>query len=123
MLARIRVQVEQRENVVVAPKSALTVTARRKGEHNLYRAVIAQGGKAVERFVVLGLEEGDRVEIVEGLAAGDALIVKGQHLLADGDPVGRATSASRSEAAAAKTEQTQEEPAAPQAEPTAPTEG
>jgi len=90
MLARIRVQVEQREDVVVAPKSALTVTAKRQGEQNLYRAVLASGDKAIERFVLLGFEEGDQVQVIEGLAVGDQLIVKGQHLLADGDPIGRA---------------------------------
>jgi RND family efflux transporter MFP subunit len=123
MLARIRVQVEQRENVVVAPKSALTVTARRKGEHNLYRAVVVADGKAAERFAVLGLEEEDRVEVVEGLAVGDQLVVKGQHLLADGDPIDLGKPSGKSEAAAAKTDESPDSPAAPPAEPAAPTEG
>ncbi|MBW2277942.1 MAG: hypothetical protein JRF63_10640 [Deltaproteobacteria bacterium] len=113
MLARIRVQVEQRENVVVAPKSALTVTAQRKGEQSLYRAMVASGEKAVERFVSLGLEEGNQVEVIEGLAVGDQLIVKGQHLLADGDPIKPARPAAQA--------RTPEPQSATKAEPAAPT--
>lgn len=122
MLARIRVQVEQRENVVVAPKSALTVTGERKGDKTLFRAVVANGDKAEERRVVLGLEEGDLVEVVEGLAAGDRLIVKGQHMLADGDTIHGAKPAGEPEAAAAKTEESPNPPTSP-AETAEPTEG
>jgi multidrug efflux pump subunit AcrA (membrane-fusion protein) len=73
--------------VVIAPKSALTVTSRRDGDANLFRAMVARDSKAEERFVELGLEEGDQVEIIDGLAAGDRLIINGQHMLADGDPI------------------------------------
>jgi RND family efflux transporter MFP subunit len=87
MLARVRVEVERRDGVVWAPKDALTVTNEREGERNLFRAVVVEGGKAVERLVLLGLEDGGRVEVLRGLAAGEALIVSGQHLVVDGDPV------------------------------------
>lgn len=113
MLARIRIQVEQRENAVVAPKSALTVTARRQGEHSLYRAVVAKGDKAEERFVRLGLEEGERVEVLEGLFPGDRLVVRGQHLLADGDPFQVTIEADAPEASAAKAGEPTSQPPAP----------
>jgi len=122
MLARIRIQVEQRENVVVAPTSALTVTAKREGKHNLYRAMVASGGKAEERFVLLGLEEGERVEVVKGLSAGEQLIVRGQHMLADGDPIQPGKPAGSPEASAAKTEDPPAPPPATAA-PATPTEG
>jgi RND family efflux transporter MFP subunit len=87
MLARVRVEVERRDGVVWAPKDALTVTNEREGDKSLYRAVVIEGGKAKERLVLLGLEEAGRVEILKGLAAGETLVVAGQHLVVDGDPV------------------------------------
>jgi len=87
MLARVEIEVERRADVVWVPNSALTVTAERRGEDQIYRAVVVEGGKAVERKVVLGLADGTRVQILDGLKLGDQVVVEGQHLLADGDPV------------------------------------
>jgi RND family efflux transporter MFP subunit len=87
MLARVRIDVEDKQNVLLAPKSAFTVLPEFKSEKNLYRAVIVRQGKALERKVLLGLEQGGTVEILEGLYQGDQLVVSGQHLLEDGDPV------------------------------------
>jgi RND family efflux transporter MFP subunit len=87
MLARVRVEVERRDGVVWAPKDALTVTNEHRGDKSLYRAVVVEQGKAKEKLVLLGLEDGGRVEILEGLAAGETLVVSGQHLVVDGDPV------------------------------------
>jgi RND family efflux transporter MFP subunit len=87
MLVHIEVEVERLENVVWAPKDALTITIEQKDGENLYRAVVVEDGKAVERMVVVGLEDGIRVHVLKGLAAGDKLVVQGQHLLKDGDPV------------------------------------
>jgi RND family efflux transporter MFP subunit len=123
MLARIQVEVERRENVVAVPKTALTVTAKRKNQQNLYRAMVARGDKAEERFVLLGLEQGDRVEVLEGLAVGDQLIVKGQHMLADGDPIQPGQAQGSTEASAAKTDPTPKPPPATSAKPPTPTEG
>jgi membrane fusion protein, multidrug efflux system len=44
-------------------------------------------GKAAKRTVELGLEDGDRVEVVTGIAAGDRVIVAGQGGLRDGTKV------------------------------------
>ncbi len=87
MLARVELEVKRHENVVWAPKDALTVTSKRKGEEQIFRGIVAFAGVAQEREVILGLEDGNRVEVLAGLKAGDQLVVKGQHLLADGDPV------------------------------------
>lgn len=87
MLAHIEVEVERLENVVWAPKDALTITIEQKDEKSLYRAVVVKDGKAIERMVVVGLEDGPRVQVLEGLARGEKLVVQGQHLLRDGDPV------------------------------------
>ncbi len=87
MLARVEVEVERHVNIVWAPKDALTVTPKRRGEEQIFRGIVVEGDVAREREVILGLEEGDRVEVLSGLEVGDRLVVKGQHLLEDGDPV------------------------------------
>ncbi len=87
MLARVELEVERHGNVVWAPKDALTVTPKRRGEEQIFRGIVVEGGVAHEREVIIGLEDGNRVEVLDGLKAGDQLVVKGQHLLADGDPV------------------------------------
>lgn len=87
MLARVLVEVERKEGALRVPKDAVTVTAERKGETSLYRAVVVEGQKAVERVVTIGLEDGVMAEVIDGLKAGDVLVIEGQHMLADGDPV------------------------------------
>jgi multidrug efflux pump subunit AcrA (membrane-fusion protein) len=42
---------------------------------------VAEGNGYKKREVHLGIQSGDRVEIVEGLNAGDKLVVKGNYLL------------------------------------------
>ncbi|MCU0661689.1 MAG: efflux RND transporter periplasmic adaptor subunit [Myxococcota bacterium] len=87
MLIRLSVEVARREGVVVAPSDGLTVTTEHKGDEPLYRAVVVKDGKAQERMVRVGLREGTRTEVLEGLAAGEQLIVRGQHVLVNGESV------------------------------------
>lgn len=51
---------------------------------NAYYAFVAEGNKAQRRTVKVGQEFDDRIEILEGLRIGDALVVKGQARLKDG---------------------------------------
>ncbi|GAB6086165.1 efflux RND transporter periplasmic adaptor subunit [Alkaliphilus crotonatoxidans] len=48
---------------------------------------VVEDERAVEREVVLGLDTGDYVEIIEGINEGDAVIVSGQHYVEDGQRV------------------------------------
>ncbi len=48
---------------------------------------VAVDGVASRREVELGFREGDLVEVVSGLAAGDPVVVVGQDGLSDGTPV------------------------------------
>jgi len=41
----------------------------------------------VKRAIALGLEEGENVEVVSGLAAGEVVVVAGQGGLKDGDAI------------------------------------
>jgi RND family efflux transporter MFP subunit len=51
------------------PKSAVVVFA------GLTKVVLVEGGQAMERTVVLGDSAGDRVEVLSGLKAGEAVVV------------------------------------------------
>ncbi|MFO7848195.1 MAG: efflux RND transporter periplasmic adaptor subunit [Balneolaceae bacterium] len=87
VLAESRITLETRENAIVIPRSAMienvetyiepetnTVELRRN-----YSVFVAQGDTiAVRKQLTLGLEQGERVEIIDGLAEGDQLIVTGQ---------------------------------------------
>ena len=48
---------------------------------------VASGEKAEKRLVELGLEEGERVEVLAGVAAGEQVVVAGQGGLKDGSPI------------------------------------
>jgi multidrug efflux pump subunit AcrA (membrane-fusion protein) len=45
------------------------------------------GGKAMSKRIELGVDQGDLVEVKDGLEVGDTLIVAGHHKISSGDPV------------------------------------
>jgi RND family efflux transporter MFP subunit len=65
---------------LVVPQSALVVFA------GVEKVLVAKDGKAQERRVRTGLRVGDRVELIDGVAAGD-LVILAPGGLADGSPV------------------------------------
>ena len=73
---------ETRPDVVVLPREAVIRELQRA-----HVFVIGDEEKAVKRAVRLGLEEGDSVEILEGVQAGEQVIVAGQGSLKDGSKV------------------------------------
>lgn len=87
MLVHVEVEIEKKTDALWAPSDALTVTAQRRDGHALYRAVVVKDGRAEERLVRVGMWEGGKVEILDGLSEGEMLVTKGQHVLADGDAV------------------------------------
>ncbi|MFO8030173.1 MAG: efflux RND transporter periplasmic adaptor subunit [Cyclonatronaceae bacterium] len=96
VLVDSRITLETRENTVVIPRSAMieqvetyiepetnTVEIRRK-----YNAFVAIGDTlARQRELELGLEQGERVEVLQGLEPGEKLIVTGQRNLSDRDRI------------------------------------
>ncbi|MFN2239228.1 MAG: efflux RND transporter periplasmic adaptor subunit [Thermoanaerobaculia bacterium] len=72
---------QTRPSALVVPKEAVL---RELQESHVF---VALDGTAKKRTVTLGLEEGDRVEILTGLRAGESVIVAGQGGLKDGSPV------------------------------------
>lgn len=81
MFARVYLEIDRREGVVAIPKTALVLDSI--GD----TVFVNSSGSAERREVELGYRDGDRVEVVTGLAEGDELIVLGQDGLAEGTPV------------------------------------
>lgn len=71
-------EVESHENALVVPQKAIL--------ENTY-VFIAEGGKAVKKNVVLGLQNTTMVEVLEGLSEGDTVIVEGNFGLEEGAAV------------------------------------
>ncbi|WP_069131889.1 efflux RND transporter periplasmic adaptor subunit [Rhodohalobacter halophilus] len=95
-LVQARVNLQTRENVVVIPRSAMvekvdTYIEPETGTIELertYSAFISQGDSiAVQRQLELGIQQGDRIEILSGLQPGDGLIVTGHRNLNDGQRI------------------------------------
>ena len=83
MLARVILEVERRDAVVVVPYNSLIIEMGQGGKA-AHRVYVLSGGKAMGRKVKLGLVDAARVQVVQGLAPGDTLVTRGQHQLRDG---------------------------------------
>lgn len=68
---------ERRENVLTVPRHAVV---ERNGREVIY---VVDGERALEREVELGISDGERIEIVEGLAEWEYVVVEGQEELED----------------------------------------
>jgi membrane fusion protein, copper/silver efflux system len=76
MYAKVKIFGEPREDIVVIPVEALIRTGREQ------RVVVALGeGRFASRKVTAGIESDDRVEIVEGIEAGEEVVISGQFLI------------------------------------------
>ena len=72
--------VDVAEMAVIVPASAIVTFA------GIDKVVTIENGKALEKRVELGRREGDRVEVVEGLRAGERVVVEPGNLVS-GDRV------------------------------------
>jgi membrane fusion protein (multidrug efflux system) len=80
MLAKLRILRRSVDGAITAPLFALMHGG---GAH----AFVYENGVARRREVRLGIVDGERQQVLEGLAPGDLLIVKGQRDLEDGQRV------------------------------------
>jgi RND family efflux transporter MFP subunit len=71
-------EVQSHENALVVPQLAVL--------ENTY-VFVAEGGKAVKKNVVLGIQNTTMVEVLDGLAEGDAVVVEGNFGLEEGAAV------------------------------------
>lgn len=81
MFARVALVLETRQNALIIPEQALVPQGK---DRFVYRLA---GGKAALVRIETGLRRPGEVEVREGLAAGDAIVVDGQLRLRDGAPV------------------------------------
>jgi len=82
LFARVSVQGRAVEDAVVIPDAAIVATPR--GDKVVY---VVKEGKASMRKVTLGLEQGDRVQVIKGVLAGEMVIIAGNLNLKDGSMV------------------------------------
>lgn len=81
MFVEVVLVVEQRQDVVVVPRDAI---ANRAGK----TVVFAMDGQRVSRRDVrLGLGDDDKVQVLDGVAVGDRVVVRGLETLIDGNRV------------------------------------
>jgi membrane fusion protein (multidrug efflux system) len=83
MYAEVTLTVDHREGVALVPKGAIV-----HDEEQAY-VFVPEADKARRVRVELGLQDAERVEILKGLGAGDAVIVAGQTGLKDGAKIVR----------------------------------
>ncbi|MCD6586103.1 MAG: efflux RND transporter periplasmic adaptor subunit [Desulfobacteraceae bacterium] len=82
LFARVSVQGRVADDAVVVPDAAIITTPR--GDKIVF---VVSEGKASMRKVSLGLEQGQRIQIIDGVQAGEMVVVAGNLNLKDGVPV------------------------------------
>ncbi|NMB76476.1 MAG: efflux RND transporter periplasmic adaptor subunit [Myxococcales bacterium] len=91
MYGTAEITVSRRDNVVAVPEPALLLDnellEKQKSGERLRRAFVVEGNTARARLVRLGARNGTRYEVLEGLAEGERVVVRGQHQLKDGQKV------------------------------------
>lgn len=81
MFARVQVSLGKKENVILIPTHAIVEETGQK------KVFLIQDGKAISRMVESGTTQDGLIEIKTGLAEGDSLIVAGQYLVKENEPV------------------------------------
>lgn len=81
LFARVRLVIAQREDAILVPEQAIVPQGQQ-----LFVYVI-EDGKAALRPVKIGLRQGGRAEILEGVATGDLVITAGVQKIGPGAPV------------------------------------
>ncbi|QIZ75996.1 efflux RND transporter periplasmic adaptor subunit [Ferrimonas lipolytica] len=77
MLARAKLQFDTHHNAIIMSRSALL------RQDNGYSVFVVNGDMAEIRDVTLGFNDDGQVEVLTGLAAGDQVVIRGQHQLKD----------------------------------------
>ncbi|MDF1565252.1 MAG: efflux RND transporter periplasmic adaptor subunit [Deltaproteobacteria bacterium] len=83
---RVRIEISRRPDVIQVPAAAviLTPATERTGEA---LAFVIEDGTARKKTIRVGERQGDDLEVIEGLAVGERLVVSGAHLLREGQAV------------------------------------
>ena len=78
----VEIDAEQRTNVPLVPATAVL-----KDDPDQPVVVVAAGSVAQRRPVVIGLVDGENIEILSGLKPGELIITQGHSTLRDGTPI------------------------------------
>jgi len=81
MFARMTIVLQERQNVVVVPDSALI------REQDRVYVFVANSGKAHRREIKLGLLQSEYYEVLEGLSPSELVITRGHRQIEDGQAV------------------------------------
>ncbi|WP_170291840.1 efflux RND transporter periplasmic adaptor subunit [Heliobacterium mobile] len=81
MFAEAHFQTQKRENTLVVPTDAVV---ERGGQKVVY---VAEGGKAVERKVTVGITVEKKTEVLDGVKEGELVITSGLQTMRDGMPI------------------------------------
>jgi multidrug efflux pump subunit AcrA (membrane-fusion protein) len=81
MLAEAKLTKQSISDVIVIPYRAVL---SRDGINVVF---VVEDGKAYEREVTTGIDNGEYIAVVEGLETGEKVVVSGQEFLADGTAV------------------------------------
>ncbi|MCU0772189.1 MAG: efflux RND transporter periplasmic adaptor subunit [Verrucomicrobia bacterium] len=100
MFARVRIELKTEKDSLLVPQRAL-----QELQGNNFVWVVAEGNQAARRRVELGPQIGSEVIILNGLEAGERIIVEGVQKVRDGEPVQARTAEQVAEAAAAQAAQ------------------
>ena len=85
LFARTRIVFSQRENALVVPEEALVPQG---GKQYIFKVVDGANGSVAQRIEArIGLRLPGKVEVLEGLAAGDLVVTAGQARLGGGEAV------------------------------------
>ncbi|MBI5489088.1 MAG: efflux RND transporter periplasmic adaptor subunit [Deltaproteobacteria bacterium] len=87
MLATVDVELQRREDVLLASTSALILDPTQRGSTTAYAAFVVRDGKAHRVAIERGLLQDSHAEVRGGLAEGDLLVVQGFNLLEEGTAV------------------------------------
>jgi len=82
MFARVTLVTKQKNDAVVIPRDV--VLGGKIDQHYVY---VVDSNTASKRFVRVGITAADKYEIIDGLKAGQALVVNGMNYLKDGTKV------------------------------------
>ncbi|MGI5901493.1 MAG: efflux RND transporter periplasmic adaptor subunit [Desulfitobacteriia bacterium] len=78
MFAKVFIATATKQDTLVVPAEAVVF---QNGKNVVF---VVENNKAREREVTLGLENGRQIEILEGLQAGDVIVIKGMNFVSDG---------------------------------------
>jgi RND family efflux transporter MFP subunit len=81
MLVTARIGIEHKENALLMPAASLVM------EKSNAFAYTVESGKAKKQPIKIGFNDGESVEVLDGLKAGDGVILAGQRALNNGQLV------------------------------------